>query len=333
MPLLATPLAFPDIHPDGFPALPSEPPFDPARHLALEMPETIVSLGELGYSAAEQAACPSMLGITSAFRILSEEGVACLQEVARNLAPYARKIERISRMVRGGVYQSKFLRDFCCSADVADLISRISGAPQFPHSIPHQLGHLNYNPQTVGENVDKWHVDTLRLDYVLFVTDPNLIEGGEFDYFQGTKGELEQLKITGQPVPAARVKSPAVPGAGYAVLQQGNMVVHRARALHSAGERITLVNGYVPADLSIEDFTRFDQLYLADPEHIAASEYARHIAWWGQQLLTSQINDPAFTADRSQIARRLEQVSRLLGDAAGQIRTAETARMEHFGDQ
>jgi len=330
---VATPLAFPDIRPTGFPALTSEPQFDPARHLALEMPETIISLADLGYSAAEQAACPSDLGITSSFRILSDEGVSCLQEVARNLAPYARKVERISRMVRGGVYQSNFLQDFCCSPEVADVISRISGTPQIPHSIPHQLGHLNYNPEAVGENVDKWHTDTLRFDYVLFVTDPNLIAGGEFDYFQGTKSELEQLKAAGQPVPATRIKSPSVPGAGYAVLQQGNMVVHRARALRAAGERITLVNGYVPADLSVADFTRFDQLYLADPEHIAASEYARHIAWWGQQMLTSQVNAPAFETDRSQIAGRLEDVCRLLGEAAGQIRAADDARMEHFGDE
>lgn len=329
---VATPLAFPQIRPAGFPALSREPQFDPARHLALEMPETIISLGDLGYSAAEQAACPSSLGVTSSFRILSEEGVACLLEVARNLAPYARKIERISRMVRGGVYQSKFLRDFCCSTEVAEFISQINGTPQLPHSIPHQLGHLNYNPEAVGENVDKWHTDTLRMDYVLFVTDPNLIEGGEFDYFHGTKGEMEQLKAAGQPVPEARIKSPAVPGAGYAVLQQGNMVVHRARALRATGERITLVNGYVPADLSVTDFTRFDQLYLADPDHIAASEYARHIAWWGQQILTSQITAPSFETDRAQIADRLDGVSKILGAAAEQIRIADQAQMEHFGD-
>ncbi|MEH6546812.1 MAG: hypothetical protein V7701_10310 [Sneathiella sp.] len=330
---VATPLAFPDIRPSGFPALPKEPRFDPARHLALEMPETIVSLADLGYSAAEQATCPSALGITSSFRVLSDEGVACLQEVARSLAPYARKIERISRMVRGGAYQSKFLRDFCCSPEVAAMISKISGAPQIPHSIPHQLGHLNYNPETVGENVDKWHVDTLRIDYVLFVTDPNLIEGGEFDYFHGTKGEMAALKAAGQPIPAEQITSPTVPGAGYAVLQQGNMVVHRARALREAGERITLVNGYVPADLSVADFTRFDQLYLADPAHIAASEYARHSAWWGQQILTSQIKDPTFETDRSKIADRLEAVSKMLGEAAAQIRAADQARMEHFGDE
>ena len=62
-----------------------------------------------------------------------------------------------------------------------------------PHSIPHQLGHLNYNPLKVGENVDKWHTDTLRVDYVMFVTDPNAVEGGEFEYFLGTRHEVKAL--------------------------------------------------------------------------------------------------------------------------------------------
>ena len=95
------PLDFQGISPEGFPALEREPVFDPVRHLALERPDRIVPLGDLGYSAEEIAACPTDLGITSCFRILSDEGVACLLEVARSLAPYIRGVERISRMVRG----------------------------------------------------------------------------------------------------------------------------------------------------------------------------------------------------------------------------------------
>ena len=115
--------------------------------------------------------------------------------------------------------------------------------------MPHQLGHLNYNPEQAGENVDKWHADTLRIDFVLFVTDPNAIEGGEFEFFRGTTDEVRKLKADGQPLPADRVVAAPIPGPGYAVLQQGNMVVHRAKALSAPGERITLVNGYVPADM------------------------------------------------------------------------------------
>lgn len=329
---LASPLEFPAPHPQGFPTLSSEPEFDPARHLAIEAPEQVISLQELGYSDQDIAGCPTTMGVTSAFRLLSDEGVACLQEVTRLLEPYARGIERISRMVRGGVYQSRFLRDFCMSPDVTQAISEICNAPMLPHTMPHQLGHLNYNPLKVGENVDKWHADTLRIDYVMFVTDPNAVDGGEFQYFHGTKHEVEALNQAGQPLPDDRVVSPNFPGAGYVVLQQGNMVVHRAKALATAGERITLVNGYVPQDLSHPDYTRFDQLYLADPANIAVSEYARHVAWMGKEALTNQIAGFNFSEDRQAFAQNLKDVAELLSNAAQQIENADQAKMEHFGD-
>ena len=117
--------------------------------------------------------------------------------------------------------------------------------------------------------MDKWHVDTLRYDYVMFVTDPTQVVGGEFQYFKGTKDEMAEFVKTGQNVPAERVISPAMPGPGYAVMQQGNMVVHQAKGLREEGERITMVNGYVAADARIPDFTRYDQLRLVDPAHIA----------------------------------------------------------------
>lgn len=329
----AHPLAFPDGRPDGFPVLTNEPEFDAARHLALEAPGEIYTLQDFGYSAAEIAASPSAVAATSAFRMLSDEGVACLQEVARQLEPYARGIERISRMVRGGVYQSTFLRDFCRSPELAEAMSAICRTPLLAHTIPHQLGHLNYAPEAVGENVDKWHVDTLRFDFVLFVTDPTRIDGGEFEYFRGTRHEVAELTREGGEIPRDRVVSVAPPGPGYAVMQQGNLVVHRAKALASPGERITLVNGYVAADLRYRDYTRYDQLYLADPPHVATSEYARHVAWMGRELLERQLAGAAFTADRERFAGELEAVARLLGEAAQEIRDADAATMEHFGDR
>ena len=329
---LAAPLDFPTPHPEGFPTLKSEPEFDPARHLAIEKPDQVISLEELGYSDADCSDCPTGMAVTSPFRLLSDEGIACLQEVTRLLEPYARSNERIPRLVRGGVYQSKFLRDFCLSPDITDAISEICDAPMLPHTMPHQLGHLNYNPLTIGKNVDKWHADTLRIDYVMFVTDPNAVEGGEFQYFNGTKHEVAELNKSGRPLPEERIVSPEFPGAGYVVLQQGNMVVHRAKALAAEGERVTLVNGYVPQDLSHPDYTRFDQLYLADPANIAASEYARHVAWMGKEALARQLDSFNFSEDRKAFAQSLNEVAQLLANAAHQMETADQAKMEHFGD-
>ena len=201
-----------------------------------------------------------------------------------------------------------------------------------PHSIPHQLGHLNYNPLKLGENVDKWHVDTLRIDYVMFVTDPNEVEGGEFQYFLGTRHEAEALHRAGQKMPADRAITPRLPGPGYAVLQQGNMVVHRATGLRRAAERITMVNGYVPSDPNFPDYTRFDQLYLADPPHIAASEYARHVAWVGRERLHAFIDRTIYNADRAVLAAELEAVASYLSKVSAEIRDARDVPMAHFGD-
>ena len=79
------------------------------------------------------------------------------------------------------------------------------------------------------------------------------------------------------------------------------------RRLSAPGERITLVNGYVPAQLNYPDYTRYDQLYLADPANIATSEYARHIAWMGREALAAQIDDFEFSADREKFASQLDR--------------------------
>ncbi len=329
---LADMLAFPEARPPGYAPLEREPTFDPRRHLALEMPETIISLQELGYPPEEIDACPTTLGITSCFRVLSEEGVACLLEVVRSLEGFTTSNPRIQRNVRGGVYRSRFLRDLCLSPDIADVVSKICDAPMAPHTIPHQLGHLNYNPLDVGRTVDKWHVDTLRVDYVMFVTDPNAVTGGEFEYFAGTKHEMAALYEAGEAPPRDRVVAPRLPGPGHAVLQQGNMVVHRARGVTGPGERVTMVNGYVPRDLRYPDFSRYDQLCMADPPEVVTTEYERHVAWLTRERARQIIDSPAFLDNREVSAARLERIADELRRTSAVIRSASSATLEHFGD-
>lgn len=329
---LAHPLAFPEARPSGYLPLEREPQFDPARHLALERPEMVVSLEDLGYGPEDIAGCPTTLGITSCFRVLSDEGVECLLEVVRSLECFTTSNPRIARNVRGGVYRSRFLRDLCLSPDIADTVSRICDAPLAPHTIPHQLGHLNYNPLEIGRSVDKWHVDTLRIDYVMFITDPNAVQGGEFEYFLGTKDEMAALHRSGDGPPADRVVAPRLPGPGYAILQQGNMVVHRAKGITAPGERVTMVNGYVPTDLRYPDFTRYDQLSLADPPHVVTAEYERHVAWLARERARQIIDNAEYSDDREASAARLDRIAGELRNAAEMIRSGSEAKIEHFGD-
>jgi len=321
-----------ETRPEGFAPLAKEPAFNPAVHLALEPPAEVASLTDFGYPKEEIAACPSDFAISGVFRVLSDEGAACLYEVCNQLEEFVSSNPRIERCVRGGVYRSKFLRDLCLSPEVTQFVSEISGAPLMPHTIPHQLGHLNYAPQKVGGNVDKWHVDTLRYDYVLFVTDPNKNEGGAFQYFAGTKHELADIKKRGESLPESKTRAPQIPGPGWAVMQQGNMVVHQAKGLTAPGERITMVNGYILEDPAFPDYTRFDQLVFADPPHVVAAEYGRHIALQSRRLLEQNINNGNFSADRDSIADQLGDVAKMLQDAAGEIRKKDNGKMEHFGD-
>ena len=331
-PYLAKPLAFPASPPDGFQPIVDEPKFDPARHLQVERPDEILPLSALGYSEAEIAECPTEFAVTSVFRVLSDEGAAAMLDVARKLSAFTTSNARIARNVRGGAYRSTFLRDLCLSPELAEAMSEIAGTPLHPHTLPHQLGHLNYNPEVVGENVDKWHVDTLRIDFVLFVTDPKSVEGGEFEYYLDTKENVAALAKAGQPMDPAKIKAPEMPGPGYAVLQQGNMVVHRAKGLRAPGERITMVNGYVPQDINFPDFTRFDQLSLVDPKHVAASEYSRHMAWMARERFEAELEAFAFSDDNHAMAASFERFAEMMQATARELRAAGTGAVEHFGD-
>ncbi len=328
---LAQELPFPATAPDGFPPLQDEPVFNAERHLQIEMPDHIYSLADLGYSAAEIATCPTPFGATSVFRILSDEGAAAMLEVAEMLEAFTTSNARIARNVRGGAYRSKFLRDLCLCPEVTTAMSEICGIPLLPHTIPHQLGHLNYNPETVGENVDKWHVDTLRIDYVMFVTDPKSVQGGEFQYYQGTKDEFLAQKKSGAPLDETKIVSPSMPGPGYAILQQGNMVVHRAKGLSAPGKRITMVNGYVPQDIRFPDFSCYDQLVQVDPPHVASSEFTRHVQWMTRERLSADLAGFTFSDDKDGMADSLKAHACALDQTADLLRQTHDG-VEHFGD-
>ena len=154
---------------------------------------------------------------------------------------------RISRNVRGGVYRSRFLRDLCLSDEVSLFLSDIAGINISPHTIPHQLGHINFNPLELEKNVDKWHVDTLTFDYVLFVTDPKKNNGGEFQYLKdfrnADKNEMNfegvDKLLTGSIAPRILTMEP-----GTLVLFRGRNSIHRVTPTIGDTKRILVVLAY-----------------------------------------------------------------------------------------
>jgi hypothetical protein len=324
------PLSFPTTRPAGLPEFEDEPRYDPAVHLALVPPTERLTLAELGYTAEEIAQCPSPIAISGPFRLLSDEGVRVVLDLCRRLSPYARGAERIERFVRQSVYRSRFLRAFCSCPVVSAFMSDILECPLSPHTMPSQWGHINYAPETLGRPVDRWHHDTLQVDYVMMVTDPRTHRGGRFQYFLGTKADAAELARAGhRDYPPENVVAPEFPGAGWAVLMQGNMVVHRGGALEEPAERITLVNGYVPLEIGLPDLSRLDDLRVVDPPDIILPEWVRHKAWRARGRLDKLLADLPFTGDRATLVGLLKDA---MADIDAAIRDLEDDReaREHY---
>jgi hypothetical protein len=301
---VAEPISFPQLSPPGYEYLKEEPTYNPKQHLFLEKPRKIYRLSDLGYDKTAVAKCATDIAITSPIRLLSESGVAALHEVSLALRQYKQKCDRIPNMVRGAVYRSRFIRDFCLCPMVTEFLSEIVGAPLAPHSMPLHLGHLNFAPEDLSEAVDRWHTDTIGFDYVLMVTDPSELEGGKFQYFNGTQEEGAAILNNAQDLPSERIVSPIFPGAGYAVFQQGSMVMHRATRLTRKAERITLVNGYVSLNTSFPDQSRFADMKAVDEHSVLLPEWARHKAWLSRNKLDALIQELSFTGDQQESAHR-----------------------------
>ena len=328
-----TPINFPSTSPKGYQYLDNEPTYNPKIHLALEHPKESLSLQDLGYSEEEIAKCPTNFGVSGVARLLSDEGVKVLMEVAQALKKYsASGGDRIQYMLRGGVYRSKFLRDLCLCSEVSKFMSEIYGIPVAPHSIPLHLGHCNFAPDDLSRAVDKWHTDTIGLDYVLMVSDPQEQVGGEFQYFLGTKNEVDNIKKEGELLPKDRVVSPVFPGPGYIIVLQGNMVVHRGAKLKEVFDRVTMVNAYVPLDISYDDPSRFLDVKSVDPHELIFPEWARHKAWISRGKLDRLIKELPFTKDTNLIISELKDAIKDVENAISDLSNEDSGEQKHYGD-
>jgi hypothetical protein len=312
--------------------LSEEPTFVPERHLALEKPTTVVTLADLGYDDTVIAASSTSLAITGPFRLLSEAGVAALREVSLALQNYKKSCERIPNMVRGAAYRSTFVRDFCLCPIVNEFLSELAGTHLAPHSLPSMLGHFNFAPEDVTKAVDKWHTDTIGMDYVLMLTNPAQFIGGKFQYFYGTKEEGATILQHQPELPLERIMTVDFPDAGYAVLQQGSLVLHRATQLQQKAERITMVNGYVSLDLRFPEQNRFRDMKSLDSSDILFPEWARYKAWVSRNKLDALIKELPFTGDRTVICAALREAIADVEAAIADIEDTSTSKMIYYGN-
>ncbi len=322
-------IPFPDVNPAGFEWFEGEPVFNPSIHLALEKPESIRYLQEFGYSDEEVSHKATDVAVSSPFRVLSQEGAAVLLEVARSLRQHAISCERIENMVRGGCYRSKFLRDLCIDPSLTELMCEIYNTDVAPHTMPLHLGHMNFSPNDLSKAVDKWHHDTLPLDVVMMVSDPATLDGGQFEYFIGTKDEMSVLAQQGKTPPIERVEAPRFAGPGYAIALHGDMVVHRGAALNKPGERISMVNGYVSTNTALDDQHRHSDLMHVDPPEALYAEWAKHAAWRGKNRLEKLLAELEFNADSQAVASQLEEAVMDVNQAIVEMREGPK-EMHHY---
>ena len=325
-----TAVSFPQAQPAGYQWFEDEPAFDPEQHLALTEPDDIVTLTDLGYQPTDMDGKATTLGISLPFRLLSDEGAELMLATARRLRSYVRPAgDRIENTVRGGVYRSRWLRDLCLSAEVADHLSRIYDTEVAPHPMGVHLGHLNYEPSTIDTAVDKWHHDTLPLDYVMAVTDPTVTPGGRFEYFIGTKDEALELKTKGQMPSGDRVVAPDLPGPGWVVALHGNMVVHRGGPLTAPAERITMVNGYVATDPTTDMQSRTADLLVVDDPELLFQEWTRFAAWRAKSRLENLIASIGFGVSAEEAAAALEHAVEDVNTAVREMRS-DMVEIEHY---
>ena len=325
-------LAFGSDLPPGYHWPDDEPRFDPERHLQLTEPDEVILLRDLGYGDDEIAATATPVALSSPFRVLSGEGANVMLDVARRLRAFARPAStRIEHTVRGGVYRSRWLRDLCVCPEVTDHMSKIYGVAVIHHPMPVHLGHLNYEPSEIDAAVDKWHHDTLPLDYVMAVTDLRTTPGGQFEFFRGTKAEAADLQARGHTPPLERVSAPAFPGPGAAVALHGNMVVHRGGPLTAAAERITMVNGYVTVEPPVDAQSRTADLIGVDDPNVLYTEWARAAAWRSRQRLDRLIDSLPFTDDPHWVAAQLRAAVADVDQAIDEMRAGPRAS-EHYED-
>ncbi len=323
------PLKFPNQSPPEYLKLAKEPVFDAQKHLQLEHPDKITSVVKLGYSQEIINTLPSDFGVCSAFRVLSCEGAALMYDVCKQMETNKNEAggtgkSRVGSFIRGAGYRSQFVKDFCEAPELAEHLSQITSVRLGHHSIHAVACGINYAPEDISKAVDNWHVDSVSFDMVMMIVDPSTLNGGEFQYFKGTKEEgMHILGIDGEEggladLPADRVQTVNFPAAGYAFMQQGNVIFHRACKLHEKAERITMIPSFNVLDSQKPDYTNYKSM-LTWSDTGLVSEIARHEAWLAQSNLQHLIDDISLFASKEEVAKHINQCVERLCDYAEQL--------------
>jgi hypothetical protein len=274
------------------------------RYLDLVPPNSIRTLAEFGYPPRDAAAL-SPVAITGPFRVLSGEGASVALRIARELESAAKGDAR-SKRLRGCTYRSRFFSGMYSDPRLIEFLSGLARADLRQHPVGHHRVQLNFAPDELTRDVDIWHNDVVAFDFVMLLSDPQAMKGGDTEYFIGTIDEGMRLLREHGNLPEDRVGRATYGGAGWAFLQQGHRILHRAARLLEPYPRISLVASYYCADESFREPTVLPPLRKADGRDIALVEWATYAAYRTNERLTRFLSSqPDFSLPLAEVRQRL----------------------------
>ncbi len=233
--------------------------------------------------------------------------MAVAQRIARDLEDVATGDAR-SKRLRGCTYRSPFFAGMYSDPRLVAFLSDLAKADLREHPIRHHQVQLNFAPEELTKDVDVWHNDVVAFDFVMLLTDPRKMRGGNTEFFKGTVEEGMRILTEKGTLPSGRVGYVGYPDAGWAFLQQGHRVLHRAARLEAPYPRISLVASYYCADAEFRDPTILPPLRKADGQEVALVEWATYAAYRTverlQQFLVAQ---PDFSVPPAEVKRRLAE--------------------------
>jgi len=275
------------------------------RYLQLEPPAGVYTFAEFGQ--ADEDALLSPVAVTEPFRILSEEGVTVAMRIARELEKLAVGDARSKRM-RGCTYRSRFFDGMYRDPDLLSFLATLAGADLREHPVGHHQVQLNFAPEELSRDVDVWHHDVVAYDFVMLLTDPAGMKGGNTEFFQGTLEEGMAILDEHGAIPRERIGAVGYPAAGWAFLQQGHQVLHRAARLEEPYPRVSLVASYYCADPRFREPTILPPLRKADGRDVALVEWAQYAAYRTIGRLAAFLaSGPDFAAGPEAVRERLAE--------------------------
>ena len=254
-----------------------EPKYDPKIHLVNLDKE----LEKLNITMKDTDGYLSKLAYTSAFKLLSDEGLYVLKNIIKQNLSNAKSFgvgSRVPMSLRNLGYSSQFIRDFTECPVLLNFLSKCAGKKLKTHTYLSSYSHCNIG--IIGSNVpvDQWHCDSVPFVLVILMSDMTGAEGGTLQVIKKPRSQAFKLiKETNNNIDPKDLLDVEYPGQGYAIFMQGSHFAHHVTPVKNAKEpRITMVNSYMPEDILIPDETR---LSVFKNEEQAHREYFQHKLW------------------------------------------------------